>query len=85
MVPPAAPPGCGVWNDGTTCGRGGGALTSFTRYATLPNVMTSLSVATASSMRAPFRKVPLDEPRSLMRTPPSVSTSSACWREMVGS
>ena len=31
MVPPGGPPGFGVWNAGTTCGRGAGRLTAFTR------------------------------------------------------
>src|SRR5438445_5455268 len=35
---------------------------SFTRKATLPKVMTSFSPASASVTRAPFRKVPLEEP-----------------------
>jgi hypothetical protein len=45
----------------------------------------SPSVAVASVMRAPFRKVPLLDPRSRTRTPPAASCSSACRREMVGS
>jgi len=71
--------------DGTTCGRATGALTSFTRKATLPKVMTSFSTAIASVMRAPFRKVPFEEPASLTFTPPSVRDTSAWRREMVGS
>ena len=87
MVPPAAfaPTNSADTGGGTTCGRAAGVVTSFTRNATLPNVMTSFSVAVASPIRAPFRKVPLDEPTSLTRTPPSVRESSACRREMVGS
>ena len=56
-----------------------------TLNATLPKVITSLATASAWVMRAPFRKVPFDEPRSLTRTPVAVSEISACRREMVGS
>src|SRR5213076_2428981 len=84
IVPPAFAPNS-EGTGGTTWGRGAGAATSFTRNATLPNVMTSFSPATASVMRAPFRKVPLEEPTSLTLTPPSVRLSSACRREIVGS
>src|SRR2546422_1887418 len=85
MVPPAAPPFAPANSaeaDGTTWGRRAGALTSFTRKATLPKVMTSFSPASASVTRAPFRKVPLEDPASLTLTPPSVRISSACLREM---
>ena len=70
---------------GTTLGRGAGAVTSFTRNATLPKVMTSFSPAIASVIRAPFRKVPLEEPTSFTFTPPSVRLTSAWRREIVGS
>ncbi len=86
IVPPAGfAPVNSADTDGTTCGRAAGALTSFTRNATLPKVMTSFSVASASVMRAPFRKVPFEEPTSLTFTPPSARETSACRREMVGS
>ncbi len=86
-APPAAPfdPGNSAETGGTTWGRGAGAVTSFTRNATLPKVMTSFSAATASVTRAPFRNVPFDDPTSLILTPPSVRESSAWRREMVGS
>src|SRR5256884_6868084 len=74
IVPPAGfAPVNSADTDGTTCGRATGALTSFTRKATLPKVMTSFSTAIASVMRPPFRKVPFEEPASLTFTPPSRS------------
>jgi hypothetical protein len=74
----------GVVGVATTCGRAG-AVTSFTRNATLPKVTTSFGPASASAILAPFRKVPLEEPRSFTRTPVSLRAISAWRREMVGS
>src|SRR6266513_2929913 len=85
IVPPPGLPPNSNGSDATTCGRGAGAVTAFTRNATLPNVMTSFSAARASVTRAPFKNVPLEDPTSFTSTPPSVRRSSACLREMVGS
>src|SRR5947209_2727657 len=82
IVPPPGLPPNSNGSDATTCGRGAGALTAFTRNATLPTVMTSFSAARASVTRAPFRNVPLEEPTSFTSTPASVRRSSACLPEM---
>jgi hypothetical protein len=65
-------------------GRAGGVIPA-TRNATLPKVTTSFAPASAWVMRAPFRKVPFEEPRSFTRTPPATSAISAWRREIVGS
>jgi hypothetical protein len=88
IVPPPAPPlddALKSAGGGTTWGLGIGAVTSFTRKATFPNVTTSFAPASASVILAPFKNVPFEEPRSVTRTPLSVSTISAWRREMVGS
>jgi hypothetical protein len=62
----------GVGSDG----RAGGVIPA-TRNATLPNVTTSFATASACVMRAPFRNVPFEEPRSFTRTPEGIKTISA--------
>src|SRR4051794_6344572 len=56
-----------------------------TRNATFPNATRSSTPALSSSIFAPFKNVPLLDPRSFTcRDSPAV-TSSACLREIVGS
>jgi hypothetical protein len=78
--------GAGASDAGVRSGEASGAAAiSFRRKATLPKVITSPGERRAVSMRAPLRKVPLLDLRSVTCTPFSSSPTSACFREIVGS